>query len=87
VLGNPRWALEERFATLESRLANQDDLDALLDRATRDYDGFTLAEELQSRGVPAGVCQTAQDRFEDDPQLAHLGWVVDRRGLVQMIGR
>jgi crotonobetainyl-CoA:carnitine CoA-transferase CaiB-like acyl-CoA transferase len=77
VLGNPAWAREDRFATLESRLAHQDALDALVDQATRDRDGFTLADELQRRGVPAGVCQTAQDRYDTDPQLAHLGWVVE----------
>jgi crotonobetainyl-CoA:carnitine CoA-transferase CaiB-like acyl-CoA transferase len=33
--------------------------------------------ELQQGGVPAGVCQTAQDRCADDPQLAHLGWQVE----------
>ena len=32
---------------------------------------------LQAAGVPAGVCQTAQDRYEVDPQLAHLGWLVE----------
>jgi hypothetical protein len=36
-----------------------------------------VAEELQRHGVPAGVCQTAQDRYENDPQLAHLNWVVE----------
>jgi crotonobetainyl-CoA:carnitine CoA-transferase CaiB-like acyl-CoA transferase len=77
VLGNPAWASDARFATLETRLAHQDDLDAELDRATRTWDGFRLANALQKRGVPAGMCQTAQDRYESDPQLAHLGWMVE----------
>ena len=33
--------------------------------------------ELQAHGVPAGVCQTAKDRVEDDPQLEALGWLVE----------
>jgi crotonobetainyl-CoA:carnitine CoA-transferase CaiB-like acyl-CoA transferase len=29
--------------------------------------------------VPAGVCQTAQDRLERDPQLKHLQWLIPLR--------
>jgi crotonobetainyl-CoA:carnitine CoA-transferase CaiB-like acyl-CoA transferase len=76
-LGSPGWAADERFATLEARLAHQDELDALVEAETVTRDGFALMEELQARKVPAGVCQTAQDRYESDPQLAHLGWLVE----------
>ncbi len=31
---------------------------------------------MQAFGVPAGVCQTAQDRIERDPQLKHLNWLI-----------
>jgi crotonobetainyl-CoA:carnitine CoA-transferase CaiB-like acyl-CoA transferase len=34
-------------------------------------------DALQAAGVPAGVCQTAQDRYEWDPQLKHLEWMVE----------
>ena len=32
---------------------------------------------FQARGIPAGVCQDAQDRYERDPQLAHLNWLTE----------
>ena len=32
------------------------------------------------RGVPAGVCQTAGDRCDRDPQLAHLNWLTEVDG-------
>lgn len=32
---------------------------------------------LQERGFPAGVCQNAQDRYETDPQLRALEWLVE----------
>jgi crotonobetainyl-CoA:carnitine CoA-transferase CaiB-like acyl-CoA transferase len=32
---------------------------------------------LQAAGVPAGVCQNAEDRVDRDPQLAHLEWTVE----------
>jgi hypothetical protein len=28
-------------------------------------------------GVPAGVCQTAEDRYEHDPQLRHHAWLTE----------
>ncbi|WP_236794745.1 CaiB/BaiF CoA-transferase family protein [Amycolatopsis sp. GM8] len=77
VLGRPEWSAEERFATLAGRVEHQDALDELLGAATQDRDGFELMGALQARGVPAGVCQTAQDRYETDPQLAHAGWLVE----------
>jgi crotonobetainyl-CoA:carnitine CoA-transferase CaiB-like acyl-CoA transferase len=76
-LGEPEWAAQERFATLAGRIAHQDALETLVDQATAHFDPFKLMEELQSAGVPAGVCQTAEDRFETDPQLKHLEWMVD----------
>ncbi|MTD53166.1 CaiB/BaiF CoA transferase family protein [Amycolatopsis pithecellobii] len=76
-LGDPEWARESRFATREARLAHQDELDRLLDDATRHRDGFELMAALQARSVPAGVCQTAQDRYESDPQLRYREWMVE----------
>ena len=35
---------------------------------------------LQNSGVPAGVCQTAGDRCDSDPQLAHLEWLTEVTG-------
>ena len=36
-----------------------------------------LLPALQAAGVPAGVCQTAEDRCETDPQLRHGNWLVE----------
>jgi crotonobetainyl-CoA:carnitine CoA-transferase CaiB-like acyl-CoA transferase len=77
VLEHPGWAADPRLATLALRLANQDYLDALVNQATVAWDAFGLMEALQQAGVPAGVCQTAQDRYERDPQLKHLEWLVE----------
>jgi len=77
VLGHPEWTRDERFADLSARLVNQDVLDQMVDDATQSHDGFCLMDQLQAAGVPAGVCQTAQDRVESDVQLAHLGWLVE----------
>jgi crotonobetainyl-CoA:carnitine CoA-transferase CaiB-like acyl-CoA transferase len=77
VLDRPQWRADPRFATLEARLANQDALDAAVEAATKDREDYPLMSALQAAGVPAGVCQTAQDRCDTDPQLAHLNWLVE----------
>jgi crotonobetainyl-CoA:carnitine CoA-transferase CaiB-like acyl-CoA transferase len=77
VLGNPEWAAEPRFATLQSRLDNQDALDDLINGQTATWDRYELMYALQAKGIPAGVTQDAQDRFENDPQLRALGWTVE----------
>jgi len=77
VLGLEAAASDARFATLEQRLAHQDALEAAVGEATQKWDGFELMAELQRRHVPAGVCQTAQERIEQDPQLKHLGWLTE----------
>jgi crotonobetainyl-CoA:carnitine CoA-transferase CaiB-like acyl-CoA transferase len=77
VLGSPQWTADARFVTLDARLSHQDELDALVESATASRDCFSLMDQMQARKVPAGVCQTAQDRYETDPQLAHLGWLVE----------
>jgi crotonobetainyl-CoA:carnitine CoA-transferase CaiB-like acyl-CoA transferase len=75
VLDDGALEADSRFGTFEGRLANQDCLDAVLSKITQSLEPFELMESLQKAGVPAGVCQTAQDRYETDPQLEHLAWM------------
>jgi crotonobetainyl-CoA:carnitine CoA-transferase CaiB-like acyl-CoA transferase len=77
VLGLQIAASDKRFATLQQRLAHQDELEAIVSEATRKWDGLELMQALQARKVPAGVAQTAQQRIEEDPQLKHLGWLTE----------
>jgi crotonobetainyl-CoA:carnitine CoA-transferase CaiB-like acyl-CoA transferase len=77
VLDRQQWASDPRLLGLEARLSNQDYLDMLVGEAVAAWDVYALMTALQQRGVPAGVCQTAQDRCDDDPQLAHLRWQVE----------
>jgi crotonobetainyl-CoA:carnitine CoA-transferase CaiB-like acyl-CoA transferase len=79
-LGAPELADDKRFASLSDRIANQDALDAALAVRTMAWDGYELMQALQLEGAPAGVCQTAGDRIDRDPQLAHLGWLSEVTG-------
>jgi crotonobetainyl-CoA:carnitine CoA-transferase CaiB-like acyl-CoA transferase len=80
VAGHPEWANDPRFGTLQSRLANQDALDRLVEGWTQNLEAYDAMKRLQAAGVPAGVCQTAEDRCEHDPQLAHLEWLTEVTG-------
>jgi len=83
--GHPEWAEDMRFVDLQSRLAHQGSLDDAIGSWTRDGDAYHLMDTLQAVGVPAGVCQTAGDRCDTDPQLAALEWLTEVKG--SKIGR
>ncbi len=76
-LGAPEWIDDARYATLDARLAHEDLLEELVAERTQFFEAYALMESLQAAGVPAGVCQTAEDRVDTDPQLRHLGWMVE----------
>jgi crotonobetainyl-CoA:carnitine CoA-transferase CaiB-like acyl-CoA transferase len=71
---------DPRFATVTGRLAEHDALDVALSAWTVGFEPYDLMMKLQAVGVPAGVCQTAEDRCDNDPQLAHLGWLTELTG-------
>jgi crotonobetainyl-CoA:carnitine CoA-transferase CaiB-like acyl-CoA transferase len=80
VTGRDEWASDRRFATLADRLAHQDELDLVVAGWTAGMDAFKAMQALQEAGVPAGVCQTAADRCDRDPQLRHLNWMTELPG-------
>ena len=73
-----QWDL--RFSTLELRLKNQDALDEKIRAWAAQQDAYACMNKLQGAGVPAGVCQTAGDRYDRDPQLAELQWLTEVTG-------
>jgi crotonobetainyl-CoA:carnitine CoA-transferase CaiB-like acyl-CoA transferase len=76
-LGRPELASDPRFSTLVNRVLHEDELEEQVAAAVVNRDGFELMHTLQAKGVPAGVCQTAADRVDDDPQLRHEQWLVE----------
>jgi crotonobetainyl-CoA:carnitine CoA-transferase CaiB-like acyl-CoA transferase len=74
------WLDDRRFATLETRLQHQDALDAAVEAWTLAQDRYDCMMKLQKAGVPAGVCQNAEDRVDADPQLRHLKWLTEVTG-------
>lgn len=80
VAGHGEWATDPRFLSLDARLGHQDELDALVSGWTQGLDAYDGMARLQAAGVPAGVCQTAEDRCDRDPQLAALAWLTEVDG-------
>ncbi|PYM94730.1 MAG: acyl-CoA transferase [Candidatus Rokuibacteriota bacterium] len=80
VAGHGEWANDVRFKDLAARLRHQDALDTLVGGWTKSQDAYHAMLALQRAGVPAGVCQTAEDRCDHDPQLAALKWLTEVTG-------
>jgi crotonobetainyl-CoA:carnitine CoA-transferase CaiB-like acyl-CoA transferase len=76
VLGRPAWAKDERFATLESRLANSNELDTLVAQWTRQRTAEEVMGSLQAVGVAAGLVANARDLCARDPHLCQRGYWV-----------
>ncbi len=75
VIGQPELASDKRFATLDTRLANQDELDAIVSAWTQDREKGEAEALLQARAVAAHAVQDSVDALRD-PQLAHRGHFV-----------
>jgi benzylsuccinate CoA-transferase BbsF subunit len=71
-MGEPDFAGDPRFDTVEGRLAGQEELDTHLEAWTRGFDAEELMRRLQEAGLEAGVVQGFDDLLRD-PQLAHRG--------------
>jgi benzylsuccinate CoA-transferase BbsF subunit len=80
IMGNPSWAGEGRFSTLERRRENEADLNRLVENWTVLYTPEELMVLLQKEGIPAGVVKNPRDIY-NDPQLKHrnLLWQIEHR--------
>ncbi len=73
VLGSPPWTQENDFTTLICRKANEDRLDALVEKWTLQYTPEEVTEILQKAGIAAGVVASGEDLC-NNPQLVVRGF-------------
>ena len=71
VISKPAWTNDPRFATLQARKENEDELDRLVEEWTINHTAEEVMTMMQAAGVGAGVVQTSEDLLEHDPQLRH----------------
>jgi crotonobetainyl-CoA:carnitine CoA-transferase CaiB-like acyl-CoA transferase len=73
VLGNPPWATDGAYDTMDGRRAGHDAIDTELAAWCADQDVHRLAERLMVAGVPAARAVDARD-IAHNPQLQHRGY-------------
>ncbi len=75
-MGHPAWAQDPKFASLAGRKEHEAELEAQVDAWTADKEAYELMAELQRRGVPAGVVQSAREMLDRDEHLKERGYYV-----------
>lgn len=75
-MDEPEWALDAKFSTHAARKENEDELDANINSWTADKDAYEVMQDLQSRGVPAGVVQSARELLDVDAHIRERGYYV-----------
>lgn len=65
VMGNPEWARDTRFDTVEGRLANQDELDRCLEQWTLKHTPYEVTQLLQNAGIAAGPSVSIPELLDD----------------------
>jgi crotonobetainyl-CoA:carnitine CoA-transferase CaiB-like acyl-CoA transferase len=71
LMGMPALALDPKFATNDARVANQEELDAIIGNWARARRRYDIMRKCQAAGIVAAVVQSAEDRVEYDAQLHH----------------
>ena len=72
MIGNPEWTRNPKFATLENRKENEDELNGLVEQWTMEHTPEEIMVRLQEAGVAAGAVESGEDLVAD-PQLNHRG--------------
>jgi crotonobetainyl-CoA:carnitine CoA-transferase CaiB-like acyl-CoA transferase len=75
-IGSPEWASDAKFATLEGRKQNEAELEQNVSTWTADKDAFDVMHDLQKRGVPSAVVQSAREMLDMDEHLKERGFYV-----------
>jgi len=68
VMGRPELAEDSRFSDLLSRLQNQDELDRIISKWTKQQEHYQIMRSLQEARVAAGAVLTTKELF-NDPHL------------------
>lgn len=74
VIGAADAVTDDRFSDRFRRVANMDDLDALIEGWTETQDRWDAVAELQAAGVPCAPVLTVAE-VADDPHLRHRGMI------------
>ena len=76
-IGSPAWAADPAFENLAGRKAHEDRLDELVSSWTLTKRPHEVMEILQAHGVRGAAVQVPKDFIDEDPQLAHRGFLTE----------
>ena len=65
-MGNPDWSNAPEFATAETRVADQDRLDALIGEWTAQLTADDVMQRMQREGVPASIVSQGDDLYASE---------------------
>ncbi len=88
-IGSPSWANDAKFRTLYLRMRNREELDANVERWTRERRAEDAMMALQAGGIAAGVVSNGADICARDPQLKQRGFwapLATRQGRTHVTG-
>jgi len=74
-MGGPDWATDGKFSGAAGRKEHEAEIEQHVSAWTADKEARALMEELQARGVPAGVVQSAREMLADE-HLKERGYYV-----------
>jgi formyl-CoA transferase len=66
LIGRPELADDPAFATPEARLPHLDEVFAIVEQFTRNYDKFEVLDKLNSIDVPCGPIMSTKDLYADE---------------------
>ena len=84
-IGDPDWANQPIFGTIDERTAHIEVLDAHVAEWTKQHESEEVMKLLQEHGIRAGMVQTPLQRADYDPQLEermHIAEIEDAEGRV-----
>ena len=89
-MGHPEWITDERFKDWQHRQLHKEELYALIESYTKNYDKYELTQKLGAAGIPVGPVLDWHE-LENDPDLNSDGTIVTidqggNRGTFKTIG-
>ncbi len=76
VIGDPPWTRKRKFASIDLRKQNEEELEKLVADWTKGHSAEDVMRMMQAAGVPAGVVQNARDILENDRQMTEREFLV-----------
>ncbi len=73
VIGSPAWTREDRFATLNERLLNREELDRLVEEWTIQHEHIEVMQIMQEAGIAAGAVLNMKE-INTNPHLIDRGF-------------